>query len=195
MWLMAHPSPANLLVLHAVRLKGFADTTAIADRFGLDPDQTREDLLDAQAHGWVYRSSFADLAGWSLTETGRRRNETQLRDELDRSGAHGTVATVHDRFLPLNTRASQVFTTSQLGSGRAADVFRQLADLASELRNIERSLAAYLGRFAGYHDRFAGALARVSDDPAWITGVEVDSCHRVWFELHEDLIATLGITR
>jgi len=24
---------------------------------------------------------------------------------------------------------------------------------------------------------------------------DVDSCHRVWFELHEDLIATLGIDR
>jgi hypothetical protein len=24
---------------------------------------------------------------------------------------------------------------------------------------------------------------------------DVDSCHRVWFELHEDLVATLGIDR
>jgi hypothetical protein len=192
---MAHSSPADLLVLHAARLKGFAETAAIAARFGLDPDQTREDLLDAQAHGWVSRSSFADLAGWSLTETGRRRNEAQLHDELDRVGAHRSVATVHERFLPLNTRASQVFTTSQLGSGHAADVFQQLADLATELRDIERSLAAHLSRFAGYHHRFAGALTRASDDPAWITGIEVDSCHRVWFELHEDLNATLGIAR
>lgn len=192
---MAHPSPADLLVLHAVRLKGFADTTAVADRFGLDPDQTREDLLDARAHGWVSRSSFADLAGWSLTETGRRRNEDQLRDELDRTGTRGTIATVHERFVPLNTRASQVFTASQLESGRAADTVGHLADLAGQLRDVERSLAAHLGRFAGYHDRFAGALARAGDDPTWITGVEVDSCHRVWFELHEDLIATLGITR
>jgi hypothetical protein len=192
---MPHPSPAGLLVLHGVRLKGFADTAAVAARFGLDPDQTHEELLDAQAHGWVSRSSFAGLDGWSLSETGRRRNEAQLRDELDRTGAHGAVAAVHDRFLPLNTRAAQLFTASQLGSGGAADVVRPLADLAGELHDVERALAAYLGRFAGYHDRFAGALARVSDDPAWITGIEVDSCHRVWFELHEDLIATLGITR
>jgi hypothetical protein len=26
-------------------------------------------------------------------------------------------------------------------------------------------------------------------------GTGVDSCHRVWFELHEDLVATLGIDR
>ncbi len=131
---MAHPSPADLLVLHAVRLKGFADTAAVAARFDLDTGQTRENLLDAQAQGRVSRSSFADLTGWSLTETGYRHNEAQL-------------------------------------------------------------LAARLGRFAGYHDRFTGALARAGHDPAWITGIEVDSCHRFWFEFHEDLIATLGLTR
>ncbi|MBF9128404.1 hypothetical protein I0C86_05275 [Plantactinospora sp. S1510] len=192
---MAHPSPTDLLVLHAVRLKGFADTASVAARFGLDTEQTREELLDAQAHGWVSRSSFADLAGWSLTGTGYRHNEVQLRDELDRVGARGTVTAVHERFLPLNARASRIFTTWQLGPGSPTDTFHQLADLATELRDLERPLVASLGRFAGYHDRFAAAVIQADHDPAWITGVEVDSCHRVWFELHEDLIATLGITR
>ncbi|MFG2044639.1 transcriptional regulator [Dactylosporangium sp. NPDC048998] len=192
---MTHPSPTDLLVLHAVRLKGFAGTAAVAARFGLDTGQTREDLLDAQAHGRVSRSSFADLAGWSLTGTGRRHNEAQLRDELDRAGAHGTVAAVHEQFLPLNARASQIFTAWQLDSGGPAGTFHQLDRLADELRDLELPLAAHLARFAGYHDRFTAALARARHDPAWITGIEVDSCHRVWFELHEDLIATLGITR
>jgi hypothetical protein len=192
---MAHPSPLDLLVLHAVRLKGFADTAAVAARFGLDVDQTREELLDAQAHGWVSRTSFADLVGWSLTGTGYRHNEAQLRDELDRVGARGTVAAVHEQFLPLNARASQIFTAWQLGSGSPTGTLHGLADLASELRDIERPLAAPLGRFAGYHDRFTAAVIRADHDPAWITGIGVDSCHRVWFELHEDLIGTLGITR
>ena len=61
---MPHSSPTGLLVLHAVRLKGFADTDAVAARFGLDAAQTGEDLLDAQAYGHVTRSSFAGLAGW-----------------------------------------------------------------------------------------------------------------------------------
>ena len=29
----------------------------------------------------------------------------------------------------------------------------------------------------------------------WVDGVGLDSCHRVWFEVHEDLLATLGIPR
>lgn len=192
---MAHPSPAGLLVLHAVRLKGFASTTAVADRFGLNTGQTREDLLGAQAHGWVDRSSFAGLAGWSLTQTGYRHNQAQLRDELNRTGTHGTVTAVHERFLPRNAQASQIFTAWQLNPGNPAHTFHHLADLANELRDLERPLAEHLARFAGYHDRFTAALARAAHDPAWITGIEVDSCHKVWFELHEDLIATLGITR
>jgi hypothetical protein len=192
---MVHTSPVDLLVLHAVRLTGFAGTTAVATRFGLDSDQTEETLLDAQAHGWVSRSSFADLTGWSLSEAGRRHNEAQLGDELDRAGARADVTAVHERFLPLNAGASEIFTAWQLGSGRPADTFHRLADIGGELGELERSLAARLGRFAGYHDRFAAALSRAGHDPAWITGIEVDSCHRVWFELHEDLIATLGISR
>ena len=29
----------------------------------------------------------------------------------------------------------------------------------------------------------------------WVDRTDIDSCHRVWFELHEDLIATLGLSR
>ena len=36
---MAQPSTTDLLVLHAVRLRGFADTAAVAARFALDPDR------------------------------------------------------------------------------------------------------------------------------------------------------------
>jgi hypothetical protein len=183
---------SELLVLHAVRLKGFAGTAAVAARFGLDPRRTAEDLLDAEAYGRVTRAAFADLAGWSLTELGRRHNEAQLRAELDEAGARGTVAAVHDRFVPLNARACEAFAAWQLGTDRRPDA---LHGLAGELRDLERELTACLGRFAGYHERFTTALRRAGRDPAWITGIEVDSCHKVWFELHEDLIATLGITR
>jgi hypothetical protein len=192
---MPQESPVDLLVVHAVRLRGFADTAAIAARFVLDTHQTHEELLDAEARGWVRRSSFADLTGWSLTETGYRHNEAQLRDELDRAGAHPTVTAIHERFVPLNARASRIFTEWQLGTGEPAHTVSRLTDLADELHDLDRPLASHLARFGGYHDRFVAALTRTRHDPAWITGIEVDSCHRIWFELHEDLIATLGITR
>lgn len=190
---MAHRSLTDLLVLHAVRLKGFADTEAVAGRFDLDSQQTAEELLDAQAYGWATRSSFADLVGWSLTDAGRRRNESRLRDELDEVGARDAVAGIHERFLPLNAEATQIFTAWQLGAGQ--DPTRRLADIAEALHHLETGLTAHLTRFTGYHGRFTGALARARDNPEWFTGMEVDSCHRVWFELHEDLVATLNLSR
>jgi hypothetical protein len=32
-------------------------------------------------------------------------------------------------------------------------------------------------------------------EPAWLVATDLDSFHRIWFELHEDLIATLGVQR
>ncbi|GIH13034.1 transcriptional regulator [Rugosimonospora africana] len=193
---MAHRSPTDLLVLHAVRLKGFADTGAVAARFDLDTRQAAEELLDAQAYGWATRSSFADLVGWSLTEAGRLRDESLLRDELDEVGARDMVASVHERFLPLNAEAARLFTGLQLGTGLGQDsATRRFAEIAEALRDLEHSLTAHLTRFTGYHSRFTGALANAQSDPAWMTGMEVDSCHRVWFELHEDLVATLNLSR
>ena len=194
----AHASPPDLLVLHAVRLKGFADTDALAARFGLDPQRTQDDLLDAAAHGWVTRSRFADQAGWSLTEAGRRRNEAQLRGELDRTGTRTAVSEAHHRFPALNARATQLFTSWQLADGAPGEVARtlgQLTELATGLHGIEQDLTAHLVRFGGYHDRFTRSVANARSDRAWVTGMDTDSCHRVWFELHEDLVASLGVGR
>jgi hypothetical protein len=195
---MSNQSTMDLLVLHAVRLKGFADSAAVARRFGLDPEAAHEDLLDAQARGFVSRHSFADLTGWSLTEAGRRHDESLLRAELDQVAARDEVGAVHTAFLPLNAQAVQAFTAWQLAptpGPAAGDLVRRLGDVAHELDGLERRLVARLPRFAGYHDRFARALARSADDPVWMTNPEVDSGHTVWFELHEDLTSTLGIPR
>ncbi|MCS5679761.1 MAG: hypothetical protein NZ603_07680, partial [Acidimicrobiales bacterium] len=56
-------------------------------------------------------------------------------------------------------------------------------------------------RFDGYGRRFSEALRRVvAGEIDWFTGVMmdvvwIDSYHTVWFELHENLLATLGIER
>jgi hypothetical protein len=47
-----------------------------------------------------------------------------------------------------------------------------------------------------HKDRLNAALDRISaGDNDYVSGVRVDSYHTVWFELHEDLLATLGIER
>jgi len=199
---MGHHTPADLLVLHAVRTLGYGDTARIAVRVGLPEAAVREHLLDAQARGWVASSSFAGEGGWSLTEAGRARGERLLAAELDGVGARAAVEEVYRDFLPLNdvvAAACTAWQLAELGIGEQtvtlAETVATLRGPATALAGVEARLTAHLDRFAGYHHRFTTALTKAGDEPAWITGTDRDSCHRVWFELHEDLIATLGLTR
>jgi hypothetical protein len=44
--------------------------------------------------------------------------------------------------------------------------------------------------------RFALALGEAQHgDHRWVHSIELDSCHTVWFQLHEDLLATFGVQR
>lgn len=199
---MLHRTPTDVLTLHGVRVLGYADTPRIAARFGLPADVAEEHLLDAQAHGWVIRSSYAGDSGWSLTETGKAKGEQLLAAELDAVGARPVAEQVHQGFLPHNTTVSAACTAwqlAELGIGEATvtidETIAQLTPAARALADLELRLTAHLDRFTGYHQRFTGALEKARADPVWVTATDRDSCHRVWFELHEDLIATLGLTR
>jgi hypothetical protein len=199
---LSHHTPADVLVLHAVRTLGYGDTPRIAERVGLPEDEAREHLLDAQAYGWATYSSSAGEGGWSLTEAGRAQGERLLAAELDGVGARAVVAEVYRDFLPLNDVVAAACTAWQLaamGIGQPtmtlAETIATLQGPATALAGVEARLTSHLDRFAGYHHRFTSALTKAGHEPAWITGTDRDSCHRVWFELHEDLIATLGLAR
>jgi hypothetical protein len=196
---MTTVTPNHLRVLHAVRTLGYGDTARIARRVGLPPAEVGEHLRDAQAHGWTVRTAPDD---WSLTDAGKERGERLLAAELDAAGARRQVTDGYDEFLPLNEIVGAACTAWQLaemGIGEApvtlADTIATLREPARRLAGIERRLTEHLPRFAGYHRRFVAALDRAASAPAWITGIDRDSCHLVWFELHEDLLATLGRTR
>lgn len=207
---MTQDSPPDLLVMHAVRVLGFADTPAIAQRFGTDRADAAEILLNAEARGWVQHAAFADLQGWSLTDSGRVENERQLADELAGTGNAGEIRDAYRAFLPLNSRLQRACTNWQLrptnGDRLAVNDHRDPAwDAAvlDELTAIDLALApladrlgAILVRLRAYDTRFTAALRRArAGEGGWVDRTDVDSCHRVWFQLHEDLIATLGLDR
>jgi hypothetical protein len=203
-------SGAGLLVLHGVRLTGVADEVGVAGRFGLERGVTAELLLDFQAFGWIGWSEFAGSGGWSLTDAGRVENERQLADELDQAGGREVVQGVYEEFLPLNERLQRICTdwqirptaTDALAFNDHSDpdwdrrVVDELSALAQTLHTVSARIGAVLDRLQGYDTRFAAALDRVrAGDGAWVDRTGADSCHTIWFELHEDLIATLGLTR
>jgi hypothetical protein len=200
----------GLLALHAVRLKGVADDQAVAKRFGLDQGATAELLLDYQAFGWISWSEFAGSGGWSLTEAGRAENERQLAAELDEVGGREVIHEVYKGFLPLNERLQQACTNWQIRPTATdalafndhtdpqwdGQVIAQLTTLDQALHTVSEQITAVLHRFRDYGTRYSAALDRVrAGDSTWVDRTNADSCHTVWFELHEDLIATLGLLR
>ena len=160
--------------------------------------------------GWLSRFEFAGTAGWALTDAGRAANERQLAEELARTDSGSTVRDAHAAFLPHNDRLLRACTdwqlrptaTDPLAANEHTDlawdqlVLRALSTLSAELRTLGRALSGRLVRFAGYDERFRVALSRAEQgDRSWVARPRVDSCHTVWMELHEDLVATLGIQR
>lgn len=198
------------LVLHGPRVLGFASSSRIAARFGLDRRGVDEMLLDYEAMGWVQHTSFGGSAGWSLTDAGRAENERRLAAELDGAGVRGTVTSVHADFVPLNRRFGSACTDWQIRPTRADPmafndhsdwrwderVLRRLVTSGSGLRGLSDRLVPALARFDGYSARYSSALGRVeAGERRWVAAPEIDSCHTVWVQFHEDLLATLGIPR
>jgi hypothetical protein len=207
---MASESSPELLTLHAVRLKGMAEDEMVAARFGLDPDGTRENLLDFQAVGWVSKVDFAGTGGWTLTSRGHAENERQLALELAATDSRSAVSAAYLEFLPHNERLLRASTdwqlrpssTDPLAANDHSDqewdnrVLKELSALSQDLRDVCRALGDVLTRFEGYDDRFSAALERAQQgEHLWVNRPGTDSCHTVWMELHEDLVATLGIRR
>jgi hypothetical protein len=203
-------STPELLTLHAVRLKGMADDAEVAGRFGLDPTLVRELLLDFQAYGWIMTVEFAGTAGWTLTEAGRAENERQLAQELREADSNSSIQHAYMSFLAHNDRLLRACTdwqlrpngTDPLAVNKHTDkewdqrVLTTLSSLSEDLRPVCQELGGRFVRFRGYDARFATALARVEQgEHSWVARPRVDSCHTVWMELHEDLVATLGIRR
>ena len=207
---MPHVSTAADLALHGLRVLGFAAAARVAARYALDPGSVHEFLLDYEARGWARQTSFAGTSGWSLTEAGRGEDERRLAAELSLAGARDTVAAAHQRFLPLNERFGAACTDWQLRPTRGDPmtcndhtdwrwderVLTGLASLGGSFRGLCGPLSECLARFGGYAAHYDAALGKArAGQHGWIDAPDRDSCHLVWIQFHEDLLATLGIPR
>lgn len=207
---MPATSSPPLTVLHSLGLKGAASTAAIAGATGLPAAQVETLLTELGEMGLVERRS-TEPSGWALTRPGRRERSAQLQAELDARGGRATVEDAYRRFLGLNPELLAVCTDWQLrppaqGVARRANdhqddsydrsVVERLAGVHQRAVPVLSDLAATMPRFAPYRGRLDAALSRVeAGEGEWFTAPLRDSYHTVWFELHQDLLDTLGIER
>jgi hypothetical protein len=204
---MSHPSAERLLTLHGLRLSGLAPADRLAGRCSLAPEVV-DGLLAAAGDQGLVRHRDRPMTGWILTPAGRRADARLLADELRSTGVRPAVEAAYAdirRLSPTMARIRGDWETrdpAQYGRNDHTDaahdaaVVARLVELHAETAPVCVRLAAALDRFAGYRPRFAAALTRVqANEVDWLTHPLIDSYHTVWFELHEDLLSTLGVER
>jgi DNA-binding transcriptional MocR family regulator len=203
-----HLVEPGTIVLHGLRLKGFAETDVLAQAAGLD-DVTVVRALEALAEeGMVRRRQGVEVSGWVLTPQGRAEHEKRLADELAATGARPEIEAAYGEFTVLNPELLALCTDWQLrpeGTGTINDhtdpaydqaVIARLQDLHQRALPVVAALGSALPRYQGYPARLQHAVDRVvAGDRDWFSRPMIDSYHTVWFELHEDLLATLGLQR
>lgn len=200
-------SSTGLLVLHGLRLRGFVGASDLADHLGLASAEVAA-LLDLAGQDGFAQFRNGTRPGWSLTSEGRKEGERLLAEELDAAGLRTAMTTTYRTFLPVNrlllascTRWQVKDVENQILNDHddpAYDdaVIAELAEIDAAIQPICAELGHRLSRFGGYGPRLQFALERLlAGDGDWFTKPTIDSYHTVWFELHEDLLATLGIDR
>jgi hypothetical protein len=202
------PPALRLLTLHGVRLKGFAEAPAVAALWDLDEAAVDAELKELADEGLVLRRD-GRVSGWSVTPDGRAQHARFMAAELEEAGTRADVEAAYREFREVNPELLATCTAWQLrstGTGQTvndhldhaydASVVQRLAGVHERVEPVLTVLAAALWRYGRYPERLANAVRRVQlGESEWFTKPLLDSYHTVWFELHEDLLATLGLQR
>jgi hypothetical protein len=207
---VGHPSDTGLRVLHALRLKWVADPDGVAAATGLPVDAVTAELEAAHRDGLTEARAGGRVPGWRLTDEGKQLHRKRLEAELDESGQRDAVHAAYQRFLEHNRELLSLCTAWQMrpgsngepvlndhrDAGYDAGVLDRLDNVHAVIQPVIGDLAAALDRFSPYRPRLDTAHERVHRGQVdWLTRPLMDSYHTVWFELHEDLLVTLGIER
>lgn len=205
---MSYRSDARLLVLHALRLKGVATVESVIGAVTLSAIEVERQLQGLAGLGLVVEREGL-LKGWQLTPAGRIEHERLLVAELHATGARSTVEQGYRQFRDLNPGvldACSRWQVRDLGgclirndhadSDYDEKVLHDLSGALSEARPLGDRLAAELYRFRPYGPALEVALDRAqAGERDYVTKPIIPSFHTVWFEMHEDLLVTLGLDR
>ena len=191
----------EFLLLHALRIKGFAAADLVAEITGVEPGRVQGLLPSLAEAGLCKHNATRDL--WQLTPDGRARHAELL---LGVSGAEVEGLREHyERFLQLNDTFKVLCSNWQTRDGAPNDHADLAYDAAriGELRGLHQDsipviegFAGSVERFESYHRRLTAALNRLeAGETRMFTGVMCSSYHDIWMELHEDLVQLLAIDR
>jgi hypothetical protein len=190
--------------MHALRIKGVADSEALVRMTGLAPAEVAA-VAGALTESGLAVERTGRFAGWALTGPGREHYESLLSDQRP---VHGAFRQAYDGFAALNEEFKSVCTAWQVRdldtqllndhSDPAYDavVIERLGVIHQSVLPVVGALAGVLPRFGGYGGRLDDSYRRVTaGDRDAFTRPLSESYHDVWMELHQDLLLTLDISR
>ncbi|TDV46138.1 transcriptional regulator [Actinophytocola oryzae] len=177
-------------VLHALRCMGFTGPGRIAAATGLDESTVESELIDLAVAGLVTRTTGV-FGGWGLTEAGRAEDARRAGAALADDAVRAVITKGYNDFLVLNPELLDLCTAWQTGADRRV-VLRLFTDFHARADSV---LAALPPQFGRYRTRLATALDRVRAGDERFVADDLEAYHTVWFQLHEDLLTTLGIPR
>jgi hypothetical protein len=190
---------SELTVLQAVRLKGRVSPADLAATLDAGPADIATTVQRLNADGLLVGG-----ATLRLTPAGRERLSALLTEE--RNGVDATALKAsYDEFRSINTDFKALVTDWQLKASQPnthddtdydAAVLARLDGVHQRVLTIVAAAATQLPRLSGYSAKLQTALDKVkAGENAWLTRPLIDSYHTVWFELHEELILSVGLTR
>jgi hypothetical protein len=195
----------ELTVLQAVRLKGRVSRADLARTL----ETLDEDLAEITKTVEQLAASGLLIEGTTLriSPRGRTRLEALLAEE--RKGVDSVaLATAYDDFRSVNADFKALVTDWQLKGGPEGEpnthedaeydgaVLARLEGVHQRMVPIIAAAATQLPRLSAYPAKLRTALDKVkAGEIAWLTRPLIDSYHTVWFELHEELILAVGLTR
>jgi hypothetical protein len=149
-----------------------------------------------------------EFGGWGLTDAGRAEDARLTSGELTVLAARVALTAAYEKFMVLNPELLDLCSAWHLRpvdgtvapndhsdsayDGRVLDRF---VDLDRRADVVCAGLTAALPRFGRYRTRLTAALDRARSGALEHLADSMTSYHTVWFQLHEDLLATLGIPR
>ena len=205
---MTYKSDPELLVLHSLRLKGFAEPPDVCDATTL-PEGTVTELLVAFRGRDIVGRRDGRISGFMLTPAGKEHHASLLDIERTEADCVPRVEWAYDAFLAHNETFKQLCSDWQLrtvdgkqvpndhsDAGYDAAIGDRLVGFQAEVADVLDEIGDVLTRFSPYGDRLETAVSRfVGGETAALSRPLNRSYHDVWMELHEDLLLTLGRAR
>ncbi len=199
-----HQSHPDLLVLHALRLKGFAEPPAVSEATGVEETYVVGRLTTFQQRDMVKRRE-GKVSGFLLLPAGKEHHAALLDEDRAAAACDERIEAAYAAFLAHNETFKQLCAEWQLRPVGGAAVANDHTDAAYDAAIVERlaafqpdvaavvdDLAAALARFGPYTGRLTDAAGRFAGgDHSALAKPLARSYHDVWMELHEDFLVTL----